>query len=78
MRRLTAQERSALTYDASDDVCVPDSVFAELAELGYGRWVPESEDAAPAGEWAGVVWEVTAKGREAWRLDTLARAVERR
>jgi hypothetical protein len=69
MRRLTDHEREALVEVGPPGTGgVPDSVFTELAELGWGRWVPD-----PDGSDGTKVWIVTPAGRRALELDTLAR-----
>lgn len=66
MRRLTDQERTALVpFGAPGEGPVPDSVFQELQELGWGRWLPDPD--------GGSSWEVTPAGAKALELDTLAR-----
>lgn len=68
MRRLTDHERIALReVGEPGEGPVPDDVFAELVALGWGGWGPDPDE--PRGS----LWFVTAAGREALRLDTLAR-----
>jgi hypothetical protein len=65
MRLLTEHERTALIeVDYNDGRSVPDLVFTELSLLGYGYWGIDEE---------GPVWFVTAKGRFALHLDTIAK-----
>lgn len=70
MRRLTGHERMALQEIGDPgEGPVPDAVFVELAALGWGFWGPtEHEPGEPP-----MAWFVTAAGREALRLDTIAR-----
>jgi hypothetical protein len=65
MRRLTDHERIALQeVGEPGEGPIPNAVFSELAALGWGYWAPDGEE---------TLWFVTAQGREALRLDTIAR-----
>ena len=71
MRSLTPQERMALVeVGPPGEGPVSDETFAELVKLGWGYW-------GPARGWRGWLggrsWYVTAAGRAALELDTLAR-----
>jgi hypothetical protein len=73
MRRLTDEERMALVeVGTAGEGPVSDATFTELARLGYGYW------AVGESFWDRLTrqtyWRVTAKGREALALDTIAKA----
>lgn len=72
MRRLTAEERTALVeVGPPGEGPIPWEVFDELVRLGWGYWAPDPT-------WwrrllGQTIWYVTAAGRYALELDTLAR-----
>lgn len=74
MRRLTEQERVALVeVGEPGEGPVPRATFDELVRLGWGEWrIGQSW-------WDRLTrqhyWHVTAAGRHALELDTLARQV---
>ena len=77
MRRLTDQERIALREvilpgDPDHGVVVNDSTFDECVRMGWGFWEPPPPEERPGEGY----WKVTASGREALRLDDLARKTE--
>jgi hypothetical protein len=74
MRRLTDEQRCALReVGPPGEGPIPDEVFRELAELGYGRWVTD-DSVHWLVRWAAPrVWEVTPSGHLALYYDTLAR-----
>lgn len=66
MRRLTDMERAALEeVGIPGDGPVTDVVFREFITLGWGCWKEAADGEG--------YWSVTPAGREALRLDTLAR-----
>lgn len=67
MRALTDAERCALVeVGPAGEGPVPDSVFDEFEKLGWGFWGRDHW-------WSRRYWHVTAAGRYALELDTLAR-----
>lgn len=70
MRRLTDQERIALReVGPPDEGPVSDATFAECIAMGWGFWEPPPPEERPGEGY----WKVTPSGREALRLDDLAR-----
>ncbi|MHB8431620.1 MAG: hypothetical protein ACYDDZ_14045 [Acidimicrobiales bacterium] len=70
MRRLTDEERIALReVGPPGEGPVSDATFDECVRMGWGYWEPPPIEERPAQGY----WKVTVAGREALRLDDLAR-----
>jgi hypothetical protein len=72
VRRLTAEERTALVeIGTPGEGPVHDGTFDECIRMGWGYW-----ERPPRWKfWERGSWRVTAEGRRALELDTLARGV---
>lgn len=66
MRILTDAERTVLVEVGMPGECAPGEAFVEMERLGYGEWRRPHW-------WSRKAWYVTAAGRKALELDTIAR-----